>query len=69
MAAHHRDWLERMSAPLVAWLIDNGSVADNCGVLDITNYGKSHFHEQIMVGIRSIQGHRPHPVPEMTHGG
>lgn len=68
MSAAHREWLERMSAPLVAWLIDNGSVVDLGGVLDVTPYGRAHLQQSALVGSRAIQGHRPHPFPEKTHG-
>lgn len=64
MGKAHREHLERMSAPLVAWLIDNGSVADNCGILDVTRYGRQCIRESVLVGSRVIHGARPHPIPE-----
>lgn len=69
MSAGHREWLERMSAPLVAWMIDNGSVVNEGGILDVTPYGRVHFREQTIVAARAIQGHRPHPMPEGKNHG
>ena len=64
MGAAHREWIERMSAPLVAWLIDNGSVVDNGGILDVTDYGRRHLSESALVGSRAIRGAVPHPFPQ-----
>lgn len=65
MGAAHREHLNRMSAPLVAWLIDNGSVEDNCGILDVTPYGRQYIRESVLVGSRAIRGAVPHPIPDM----
>jgi hypothetical protein len=64
MGAAHREHLERMSAPLVAWLIDHGDVADNCGILDVTTRGRRFIRESVLVGSRAIRGAVPHPFPQ-----
>jgi hypothetical protein len=53
-----------MSAPLVAWLIDNEYAADNGGVLDVTPRGRAHIREAVLVGSREIRGAVPHPIPQ-----
>ncbi len=64
MGAAHREHLERMSAPLVAWLIDFGYVWDNCGILDVTPAGSRHLREAVWEGSREIRGAVPHPFPQ-----
>lgn len=54
-----------MSAPVVAWLIDNGDVADNCGILDVTSYGRHRLRENVLVAARAVRGAVPHPIPDM----
>lgn len=36
--ARVRQYLEGMSAPVVAWLIDHKYVADDCGILNVINW-------------------------------
>lgn len=68
MAAAHREHLERMSAPLVAWLIDFGYVWDNCGILDVTGPGSRHIREAVMQGSREIRGAKPYPIEGKQNG-
>ena len=65
MAAHHRKKLEKMSAPVIAWLIAFDYVADDCGILDVTTKGWWHLREAINTASRSLQGHKLVPVPAM----
>jgi hypothetical protein len=58
--ARIRRHLEGVSAPLIAWLIDNYYVADDCGILNSVNL---HLREGLIVGSRMLQGQVPAPMP------
>lgn len=60
--ARVRKYLEGVSAPLMAWLIDHQYVADDCGILNGSNY---HLREGILVGSRMLQGQVQVPVPDI----
>ena len=57
--------LEGMSAPVLAWLMDNGYVVDDCGILNVTWKGYSHIREATMTAVRTLNGTREVPVPAM----
>lgn len=61
MAAAHRRKLEAMSAPVIAWLIDNDYVANEGGVLEVTTQGWYHLKEATRNASRHTQGHLPVP--------
>ena len=63
--AKTRKRLECMSAPVVAWLMDNGYVVDDCGVLNLTWKGVSHIREATMTAVRTLNGAVPTSVPAM----
>lgn len=65
MAAHHRKQLEKMSAPVIAWLIDHGYVSEDCGILDVTSWGWHHLKEARNTASRETMGHKLVPVPVM----
>jgi len=65
MAAHHRKQLEKMSAPVIAWLIDHGYVGEDCGILDVTLLGWHHLREARNTASRMTMGHKLVPVPAM----
>lgn len=54
--------IERMSAPVVAWLIDNGYIADECGTLEVTKRGRAFLMEGLRNASRHTQGHKPVPM-------
>ncbi len=54
--------LERQSAPVIAFLIDNGWVFDDCGIL---NGRFSNIREGILIASRVLRGQVEVPVPEM----
>lgn len=58
MSAHHRKRLEKMSAPVIAWLIAFDYVADECGILEVTPLGHAHLHEARIVATRETMGHK-----------
>lgn len=60
--ARIRRYLEEQPASMIAFLIDNGWVHDDCGILN------AHYHnirEGIMVASRATQNMTPVPVPPM----
>ncbi len=59
MARAHHHSLEQLSAPVIAWLIDNGSVVDLGGLLDVTPYGRSYLRETVLAASRATK--KPHP--------
>lgn len=59
--ARIRAHLEKTSAPLIAWLIDFGYVADDCGILN----GTWTLREGLLVGSRALQNMNPTPVPDI----
>jgi len=63
MSAATRRNIERMSAPVVAWLIDNDYIADECGILEVTKRGRAFLMEGLRNASRHTQGHVPVPVP------
>ena len=63
MAARHRKKLEKMSAPIIAWLIDHCYVGDDCGILELTHLGYAHIREAVAVASRDTQGMKAVPVP------
>lgn len=60
--ATERAVLERMDAPVIAWLIDHGYVADDCGILNVKNY---HWREGVRLAKDAQYGVKQVPVPEM----
>lgn len=60
--ANIRAHLARASAPVVAFLIDNGWVSDDCGILN-SRYGN--IREGLLVASRATQGMRPTGFPEL----
>jgi hypothetical protein len=52
-----------MSAPIIAWLIDFGYVANEAGVLEVTTLGWYHLREARNTASRSLQNMKPVPVP------
>lgn len=58
--ARIRRYLEGLSAPVVAFLIDNGWVQDDCGILN-ARYGN--IREGVLIASRATQGHIEVPVP------
>lgn len=61
--AKTRKRLECMSAPVVAWLMANDYVVDDCGILNLTWKGVSHIREATIVAVRSLNGAREVPCP------
>jgi len=51
--AKERALLERMDAPVIAWLIDHGYVADDCGILNVRNY---HWREGVRLANNAQYG-------------
>ncbi len=67
MSAGHREYLDRRcSAPVIAWLIDNGYVADDCGVLDVTAEGKRYIRDGLMCAHRETRGAVPVTIHEQA---
>lgn len=60
--ARIRKYLEGLSAPVIAWLIDNGYVYDDCGIL---NAYRTSIREGVMVASRALQNMTPVAVPAM----
>lgn len=58
--ARIRAYLQSLSAPIVAWLIDNGYVYDDCGML---NAYRSSIREGVLVASRTLQNMTPVPLP------
>lgn len=58
-----RRHLETLSAPIVAFLIDNGWVHNDCGILN-ASYGN--IREGILIASRTLNGAREVPVPERS---
>lgn len=65
MSAATRRKIERMSAPVVAWLIDNDYIADECGILEVTKRGRAFLGEALRNASRHTQGHQPVPMQEV----
>jgi len=57
-----RRTLERQSAPVIAFLIDNGWVHDDCGIL---NGRFTNIREGLLIASRYLNKQREVPVPEM----
>lgn len=60
--AKTRKFIERQSAPVVAFLIDNGWVQDECGIL---NSHYSNVREGVLIASCALNGARAVPVPAM----
>jgi hypothetical protein len=56
--AKQRRQLERMSAPVLAVLIEQGYVVDDGGILNLTWQGQSHIREAVLVASRTLNGAR-----------
>jgi hypothetical protein len=57
-----RRHLERAPAPVIAFLIDNRWVVDDCGILN-SQYGN--IREGLLVATRTLNGAVPQPVPDV----
>lgn len=55
-----RRYLEGLGAPVIAWLIDNGYVFDDCGML---NAYRTSIREGVLVASRATQRMAPVPLP------
>lgn len=58
--ANIRKHLERASAPVVAFLLDNGWVDDDCGILN-ARYGN--IREGLLIATRTLNGAAQVKVP------
>jgi hypothetical protein len=58
--ARIRAHLETESAPVIAWMLDNRWVDDDCGILN-ARYGN--IREGLLVAHRAVQNMTPVPVP------
>jgi hypothetical protein len=61
-----RQHLERQSAPVIAFMIDNGWVDDDCGILN-ARYGN--IREGLLVAHRTLNGAVAVPIPRGSHNG
>lgn len=60
--ARIRAHLETCSAPVIAWLLDHGYVADDCGILNTRNY---YYREGLLQASRAVQNMPQVPVPAL----
>lgn len=56
--------LDNLSAPVTAWLIENGYVIDIGGMLGL-HFSRHSIVEAILVAARATQGHAAVPVPDI----
>lgn len=66
MPARHRAYLEKLSAPIVAWLIDRAYINDEVGVLEIAIGSDGYYknlREATFVASRDCQQMKPVPIP------
>lgn len=63
MSAGHRKKLERCTSPVIAWLLDAGYIADDCGVLDVTSMGRQEIARGYADALRQTAAFRMHRLP------
>lgn len=57
-----RKYLEGLSAPVIAWLIDHGYVYDDCGIL---NAYRTSIREGVLIASRAVQNMTLVAVPDI----